>query len=240
MKTVILAGGKGLRYNNSDIPKPLAMIGDRPIIQHVMDIYSNQGFNDFILALGYKKNTIIDYFNIIEHDYNIEFVDTGEESNTAHRIKLIEEYISKDDEHFFCTYSDGLSNVNLNKLQNFHQRNKYIATLTAVRPQNIYGILNIGFNGRVTKFNEKPMMNDYINGGFFVFNRDIFNHISLNNRDLEIDILPSLCYEGMLGAHKHEGYWNTVNTIKDQMILNDIYNDYKKNNKELPWEVRTH
>lgn len=234
MKTVILAGGKGLRYD-SDIPKPLATIGNKSILEHVMDIYRNQGYNDFVLCLGYKKEKIIERFDNIKHNYNIEFVDTGEESNTGERIRLIKDYIPKDDEHFFCTYSDGLANINLELLCKQHKILNSIATLTAVKPQNVYGIINIGFNGKVTKFNEKPRMQDYINGGFFIFRRNIFDYIINDNEDLEIDILPRLTTTWKLGALKHERFWATMNTIKDQVKLNELYNEYNMYHKELPW-----
>lgn len=238
MKVVILAGGKGLRYN-SDVPKALAMIGDNSIIEHVMKIYSNQGYRDFILALGYKKEKIIEhleYKRIIDNNsYNIQFIDTEEMSNTAHRIKLIKDYIPEEDTDFFTTYADGISNVDLELLYKQHKKLNLIATLTAVIPHSPYGVVDIDFKGRVTQFREKPKMKEYINGGFYIFRRDIFNHITNNNEDLEIDVLPRISYEGKLGAYKHDGYWDTLNNQKDQMRLDDIYNEYKKNNKELPW-----
>jgi glucose-1-phosphate cytidylyltransferase len=235
MKTVILAGGKGLRYNNSDVPKPLAKIGNKPIIQHVMDIYSNQGFNDFILCLGYKKEKIIDYFGSINHNYNIISVDTGEESNTGERIRLIQDYIPIYEKDFFVTYSDGLACVDLNKLCQQHKNLNSIVTLTAVRPHSPFGIIDINFFGRVTKFNEKAKMRDYINAGFFVFEKNIFNHITNNNEDLEIDILPRLVYEGKLGAYKHNDWFDTLNSPKDEIRLNELYIHYMKTNMKLPW-----
>lgn len=235
MKTIILAGGKGLRYN-SDVPKALAMIGDKPIIEHVMEIYYKQGYRDFILALGYKKEKIIEYFEQKQTlNYNVQFVDTGEESNTAHRIKLIKDYIPEEDTDFFCNYSDGLANVDLELLYYQHKKMNSIITLTAVRPHNPYGILDIDLRGRITRFQEKPKMKEYINGGFFLFRRDIFEHITNNNEDLEITVLPRLCYEGKLGAYKHEDFWNTLNNQKDEIRLNKLYDYYTKRNITLPW-----
>jgi glucose-1-phosphate cytidylyltransferase len=235
MQTVILCGGKGLRYS-SEIPKSLAMIGDKPIIQHLMDIYSHQEYNDFILCLGYKKDVIINYFNSIKHDFNIEFVDTGEESNTAERIRLLEKYIIDDD--FFVTYSDGIADVNLDELLEMHDKCKLTATLTAVHPYNTYGIINIGHDGRVTKFNEKPKMKEFINAGFFAFNKKIFEYIN-KDEDLEVDILPRLCNEGLLYAYKHDGFWDTLNNTKDEIRLNELYNIYMERNIPLPWVYNT-
>lgn len=237
MKVLILAGGKGSRYNNSDTPKPLARIGSIPIIHHVMNIYQSQKYNDFIIALGYKKEKIIEYFDNTKHDFNITFVDTGEDSNTAHRIKLSEKYIidNSNDSNFLCTYSDGLANINLELLIRQHERLNSICTLTAVRPYHQYGILRIDYNGRIIQFIEKPRMNEYINGGFFLFRRDIFDHITNNNEDLEQQVLPRICYEGKLGAYKHEEFWETINTVKDETRINNIYTQQTANNKPPPW-----
>lgn len=234
MKVVILAGGKGNRYN-SDIPKPLAPIGNSPIIHHVMNTYQSQGYNDFIIALGYKKEKIIDYFNNIKHDFNITFVDTGEDSNTAHRIKMIEKLIPEEDDNFLCSYADGIANVDLELLIRQHEKLNSICTLTAVRPFHQYGILKIDFDGRIIQFIEKPRIKEYINGGFFIFKRSIFDHITQSNEDLEKQILPRLCYEGKLGAYKHEEYWDTINTVKDEIRINRIYDDFLADNKSPPW-----
>lgn len=234
MKVVILAGGKGNRYD-SDIPKPLANIGDIPIIRHVMSIYQSQGYNDFIIALGYKKEYIVDYFYKNDTNFNINFADTGEDSNTANRIKIIENLIPVEDKNFLCTYADGIANINLELLIKQHDKLNPICTLTAVRPFNQYGILRTDLTGRVLQFIEKPKMKEYINGGFFVFNRSIFRHIIDSNEDLEMKVLPRLCYEGKLGAYKHEGYWATLNTRKDEIRINKIYYDCIADNKPLPW-----
>jgi glucose-1-phosphate cytidylyltransferase len=223
MKVVILCGGKGVRYN-IDKPKSLAMIGDKPIIRHLMDIYSQQGFNEFILCLGWKQEDIIDYFSKAEHKYKITFVDTGQESHTAKRLKLIEQYIPKEDENLFCTYADGLSNIDLTKLQARHLANKNIATLTAVRPINQFGVLVFDKSENIVRFEEKPKMIQYINGGFFIFNKKIFDYIDVNkNQELEKDILTELAYNNELGSYKHEGFWETLNTPKDEIMLNELY-----------------
>lgn len=234
MKVVILAGGKGNRYN-SDIPKPLALIGNIPIIHHIMNIYQSQGYNDFIIALGYKKDYIIEYFDKSNTNFKINFADTGEDSNTANRIKIIEKLIPEEDENFLCTYADGIANINIELLLLQHKKLNSLCTLTSVKPFHQYGILKIDFTGRVLQFIEKPKLNEYINGGFFVFKKSIFRHITDANEDLELTVLPRVCYEGKLGAYKHEGYWDTLNTIKDEIRINKIYDECIANNKPLPW-----
>lgn len=222
MKTVILAGGKGLRYN-SDKPKVLSLIGDIPIIHHVMNIYSIQGYNDFILALGYKKDAIIDYFNNIDHSFHIKFVDTGEESSTCKRISEIKNYIPRKSK-FFCTYADGISNVNLSKLLSTHNKSSNIATLTAVKTNHIYGTLELSrFSSRIKHFKEKSQMKEWINGGFFVFSYNIFYYIQENDKSLETDVFERLVLHKKMGSYKHNGFWDTINTVKDQIKLNDVY-----------------
>lgn len=237
MKTVILCGGKGTRYD-IERPKSLAIIGDKPIIHHVMDIYSIQGFNDFILAIGWKGDHIENYFKSSEKseklEFDITFVDTGIDSNTGHRIKLIEDYIGKDKD-FFCTYSDGLANIDLSRLIEYHKTHKKIATITAVRPYHQFGILRFD-NDNIISFDEKPRMNEYINGGFFIFNRQIFDYIYKDNNDeLEKDIFPRLLDIYNLVAYKHEGFWDTLNTPKDEIRLNRLYDEYVKTDNILEW-----
>ena len=235
MKVVILAGGKGTRYD-VDKPKSLATIGRKPIIHHLMEIYSEQGYNDFILALGWRQEDIINYFLKKEHSFNITFVDTKIESNTGKRLKLVEKYIPDEDENFLCNYSDGLANVDLMKLESRHIVHRNIATLTAIKPRNQFGILIFDKNDNVIKFIEKPKMNQYINGGFFIFNKKIFNYIdNSKNQELEKDILSSLAEENKLGAYKHESFWKTLNTPKDEIELNIIYNKCIGQNKEPIW-----
>jgi len=238
MKIVILCGGKGTRYD-VDRPKSLAMIGNKPIIHHLMDIYARQGYNEFILCLGWKQEDIIKYFLSHKHNYIITFVDTGQESHTAKRLKLIEKYIPKEDKNFFCTYTDGLANVDLMKLCARHITNRNIATLTAVRPKNNFGTLEFNGNGNVIEFKEKPRMKEYINGGFFIFNRKIFDYIDVDkNEELEKDILVKLAKDNQLGAYKHadeNSFWQTLNTPKDEIDLNNILTECTKNSKESLW-----
>ena len=235
MKTIILAGGKGVRYD-ADKPKALAMIGDKPIIHHLMDTYKQQGFNEFILCLGWRQKNIINYFSKIKHNYNIAFVDTGQDSHTAKRLKLIENYIPKEDENFFCTYTDGLANVDLSKLQVRHLTHKNIATLTTVQPINQFGVLIFNENDNIIRFEEKPKMIEWVNGGFFIFNKKIFDYINLDkNEELEKDILTKLANNGELGSYKHEGFWETLNNPKDEANLNELYRKRTLHNEILDW-----
>lgn len=235
MKTVILAAGKGTRYD-IDKPKPLAIIGNKAIIHHLMDIYAKQGYDEFILCLSWKKEEIIKHLTKSCHNYDIIFVDTYEDSHTAKRIKLIEEYIPKEDKNFFCTYADGVANVDLTKLCARHITNKNIATLTAVRPYNQFGALTFNGNGNVIEFREKPKLKDYINGGFFIFERKIFDYIDIEkNQELEKDILTSLAKENQLGAYKHEGFWETLNSPKDEINLNNILTKCTRKGKQPIW-----
>ncbi len=233
MKVVILAGGRGTRYE-TDRPKYLASIGGKPFIHHLMDFYAKQGYNDFILCLGWKKEETIKYFTDKVIDYTIHFIDTGLSNNTAKRIKLIEDYIS--DENFMCTYADGLSDVNLMKLEARHLTHKNVATLTAVRPINQFGTLKFDSYGNIEKFEEKPKLINYVNGGFFIFNKKIFDYIDINkNQELEKDILVKLAQDNQLGAYKHDDFWATLNTKKDELEISNLYYDRISNCEVLDW-----
>lgn len=235
MKVVILAGGRGVRYD-ADKPKALVRIGNKPIIHHLMDIYKQQGFNDFIFCLGWRREDIVNYLSSINNDYNITCVDTEQDSHTAKRLKLIESYIPKEDENFFCTYADGLANVDLAKLQVRHLTHKKLATLTAVKPNSQFGILIFDECENIVRFQEKPKMRDYISGGFFIFNKKIFNYIDLDkNEELEKDILTKLANSGELGSYKHEGFWETLNTVKDEIRLNELYRQRTLYNEKMDW-----
>jgi len=238
MKVVILSGGKGSRYD-VDKPKSLAMIGNKPIIHHLMNIYAKQGYKEFILCLGWKQEEIVRYFITHKHGYKIDFNDTGQDSHTAKRLKLIEKYIPKEDKNFFCTYADGLANVDLMRLCARHLTNKNIATLTTVQPTNQFGILEFNGNGNVKEFKEKPKMVEYINGGFFIFNRKIFDYIDIEkNQELEKDVLTKLAEDNQLGSYKHDTknvFWETLNTLKDEINLNNILTKCTKNGKEPLW-----
>jgi len=226
---VILCGGRGTRMGFVDLPKPMFHIGDRPILWHIMSIYAYYGFTRFVLALGYKKEKIKDYFKNIRH-WQIDFVDTGLDTNTGGRIKRIEPVIKSD--IFLASYGDALSDVNIKTLLNFHQRHKRIATLTSVRPYSQFGIIGIDARtSRVTYFQEKPQLDHWINAGFFVFSRKIFQYLK-DNDILEQDTLPRLVKEKKLSAYKHSGFWECMDTYKDNLRLNQLWLQGK-----APWAV---
>ncbi len=232
MKTVILCGGKGLRYGNSK-PKGLAHIGDRPIIHHVIDIYSKQGYNDFILILGFRHNDIENYFSNMEHNYNINFLYINENMNKGGALYLVEQYIDK--ENFFCTYCDGVANIKLSELLKTHIGSNNIATITTIKPYHEFGIVIFGNNNKIVEFKEKPVMNEWTNGGFFVFTKEIFDHILSPEDNLETDVFQRLVEKNKIGGYKHIGFWNTINTQKDEENLNKLYENSIKENKELEW-----
>ena len=255
MKAVILCGGKGRRLNESTeyMPKPLVEIGGKPILWHIMKIYAHQGIKEFILCLGYKGNMIKDYFlrleensndfildlkkNKIYHlsdndelDVTISFIDTGEESMTGARIAKIKKYLG-DDEDFFITYGDGIGDIDLKELYNYHKHMGKAGTLTSVHPVYRYGLVELN-EGLIMSFDEKPKMKDFVNGGFMVFNKKIFNYISEDkNCVLETVPLNNMAKDGQLAGYLHKGFWNSMDTQKDVDILEKIYK------QGAPWEI---
>jgi len=226
MQVVILCGGKGTRMGKDlgGMPKALIPIGDKPIIWHIMKYYSHFGFNDFILCLGYKGQDIEKFFKK-NNEFDIRFVDTRVETNTGGRIKKIEKFINS--EIFFATYGDGLSDINLNQLLKFHLEHKKIATLTAVRPHTTFGIVGIDSDSNlVTHFDEKPILDHWINGGFFVFNRGIFDYLR-GGDILEKHSFSRLLKDNQICAFKHKHFWKCMDTYKDNLELNELW----KNNK---------
>jgi glucose-1-phosphate cytidylyltransferase len=231
MKTVILCGGKGmrLREQTNSIPKPMALIGDKSILWHIMKIYSHFGFNEFILCLGYKGEVIEEYFKDTR-EWNIVFEHTGEDTNTGGRIKRIEKYINED--MFFATYGDGLANIDLNKLLNFHKNHSKIATLTTVKPHSQFGMLELDGDDFILDFKEKPLLDYWINGGFFVFNKEVFDYIGMNDV-LEGEVFERLVRKRELVAYKYEGFWKCMDTYKDNIELNEMWN--KRDAKWAIW-----
>ena len=233
MKLVILAGGYGTRLSEETVnkPKPLVKIGNKPIIWHIMKFYSYYGINDFIICLGYKGALLtkeLKKLNLKE-SWNIKYVKTGLNTMTGGRVKKIKKYILNDD-NFCLTYGDGLSDINIKKLINFHNKNKKIATLTAVKYKNPKGILSIDFMSKVKKINEKPV--EYINGGFFVLSRKIFKYLKNSKTIFEKDCLPKLVKKNELIAFKHNGFWSCMDTIREKKELNRIYKS-----KETAWKI---
>ena len=236
MKTVILCGGRGLRYSDNK-PKGLALIAGIPIIQRVMDIYYSQAFNDFLLILGHKGNEIESYFKNFRK-YKTEFVYIDNNMNKGGALKLAEEYIDdcsnpleKCLDNWFCTYCDCLADIDLRSLYLEHIKSENIATITAIKPYHDVGVLTFGEgieSGKILKIEEKPQMSEWANGGFFVFNKRIFDYVYRDNDDLETDIFGRLIKEGKLGGYKHNGLWNTVNSVKEELELNKLYGENEK------------
>ena len=215
MKVVILAGGLGTRISEytKTIPKPMIKINNKPIIFHIMKHYSNYGFKDFYIAAGYKKKIIKDYFKKKFYDWKVNVIDTGQKTMTGGRLKRLKKFFK--DETFLLTYGDGLSNINLTKLLNFHKKNKSIVTMTAVRPPARFGAIKIK-GTRVTYFKEKSKMDEgWINGGFFVIETEFLKYIKSDNTFLEREPLEKITKSRKLSAFKHQGYWQCVDTIRD-------------------------
>ena len=231
MKVVILAGGLGTRLSEytKKIPKPMVPVLNKPILIRLMNFYSSYGFNDFIIALGYKGTIIKKYFKRNKFmKWNIELVDTGLKTMTGGRLKRLNKYFNKD-EIFLMTYGDGLSDVDLKKLINFHKKNNALVTLTGVRPPARFGVIKID-NNKVKVFKEKSSLSEgWINGGFFVINSNFLKHIKNDSTFLERDPLEKISKKGKLFAFKHSGFWQCMDTIRDKEILENKI----KNNKCL-------
>ncbi len=220
MKCIILAGGKGSRISeiSKDIPKPMISILGKPIIIKIMQHYSKYGFKDFIIAAGYKKKIIKNYFKYNKFkNWKINVVDTGLNTMTGGRIKRLKKLLNK--ETFMMTYGDGISNVNLKKLLMTHKKNKKIATLTAVRPPARFGAIKI-YNNRVSYFKEKSKLDEgWINGGFFVLEPKIFKFIKGDKTFFEKEPLQKISKLKQLYAFKHKGFWQCMDTLRDKEIL---------------------
>jgi len=238
MKLVILAGGLGTRIAEETdfVPKPMVLIGDKPILWHIIKYYSAFNFSEFIICGGYKIEVIKNFFkksksktNELERSWKVKVVNTGKNSNTGERLKKIKKYVDK----VFClTYGDGLSNVNINTLVNFHKKNKAITTLTAVKPESRFG--KIVFNGnKVSKFLEKDVLTEnWINGGFFVCQKEVFKYLNKKNTIFESDTLSLLAKKNKLAAYKHKDFWYCMDTLRDKRHLNNIW---LCNN--APWKI---
>jgi len=253
MKTVILAGGLGTRISEESHlkPKPMIEIGGRPILWHIMKLYSHYGFNDFIVCLGYRGYMVKEYFaNYVLHNadltvdlakgaieyhatnhepWRVTLVDTGAESMTGGRVKRIAPYLDKD-EPFFLTYGDGLTDVDLAKLAAFHRAHGKAATVTAVSPPGRYGALEIR-NDLVRRFIEKPPGdNGLINGGFFVLQPSVLDRIEGDATIFEQGPLEGLAHDGQLVAYRHDGFWAAMDTLRDKNHLEALWAS-----GEAPW-----
>ena len=230
MKVVILAGGFGTRLSEytDTIPKPMVPIGNIPIIEHIMRTYAFYGYKDFIIALGYKGEIIKKYFENFKEDWKINLIDTGIGTLTGGRIKRLEKFLR--DETFFLTYGDGLCDIDISKLFQFHKKNKKIITVTAVRPPARFGSLTIN-NNDVTEFNEKVIKGDnWINGGYFVMEPGIFKYLKDDNDILEKTPLEKLANDAQFSAYKHNGFWSCMDHKIDKDKLDEMCKE-----KNTPW-----
>jgi len=254
MKAIILAGGLGTRISEESHlkPKPMIEIGGKPILWHIMKMYSHYGINEFIICLGYKGYIIKEYFanyflhmsdvtfdmenNSMEvHERNAEpwrvtLIDTGQDTLTGGRLKRVKEYIG--DETFCFTYGDGVADIDISALIKYHRANGKMATVTAIQPPGRYGALNIGNNNTVHNFQEKPAGDGaWINGGFFVLEPSVLDLIEGDQVSWEAEPLISLAEEKKLAAYKHKGFWQAMDTLRDKNQLEDLWR------KNPPWRV---
>ncbi len=255
-KVVILAGGFGTRISEESHlkPKPMIEIGERPILWHIMKIYSHQGFNDFIICLGYKGYIIKEYFahyflhesdvtfdfshngdqiihNNIAEPWKVTLVDTGLNTMTGGRVKRIQKYIGN--ETFMLTYGDGVADIDLKALVEFHKSKGKYATITAVQPSGKFGALNLSEDGIIKSFVEKPVGDGgWVNGGFMVMEHEVFDYIKGDETILEKEPLENLAKDGQLCAYKHRGFWQPMDTMRDKNTLESLWNSGK-----APWKI---
>ena len=231
MKVVLLAGGFGTRLSpyTKTVPKPMINIAGKPMLFHIMKLYAKYGYKDFYVALGYKGMVIKKFFNKKKFNWKINLIDTGKNTMTGGRLKRLQKYIGQ--ETFMMTYGDGLSNINLKKLLKFHKKNKKLVTLTAVRPPARFGAIQL--KGQIVSyFREKSKIDEnWINGGFFVMEPEFFKSIKNDSTILEQKPLENAAKKRQLGAFKHEGFWQCMDTKKDKDILSKILNKKKSNSK---------
>lgn len=245
MKTVILAGGVGTRLSEETVikPKPMVEIGSEPILWHIMNIYSFYGFKEFVVALGYKGETIKKYFmnyfhhksdltvnlesgdiqakNTSKKDWIVHLIDTGQNTLTGGRLHRLKDELKN--ETFMLTYGDGVADIDIKKLLKFHKSHGKIGTVTAVRPVARFGGM-VFDNERVTEFKEKPQTGEgWINGGFFVFEPEFLKYLHGDETVLEGDPLENLTKDKQLMAYKHEGFWQCMDTVRDRNLLNDLW-----------------
>jgi glucose-1-phosphate cytidylyltransferase len=257
MKVVILCGGLGtrLREETEFRPKPLVEIGGKPILLHIMKGYAHHGFNEFVLCLGYRGTMIKQHFLNYEamnndftvslgstrdichhgrHDedgFVVTLADTGLESMTGKRIKAVQKYV--DGDTFMATYGDGVSDVDIEALLAFHRRHGKLATVTTTRPISRFGVLDVRPTGEVTGFNEKPQLDGWVNVGFFVFERRVFDYLSDNpSCVLEQEPLQNLAKDGQLVAYRHDGFFFAMDTFRELKYLNDLWDGGR-----APWKV---
>lgn len=258
MKAVILAGGLGTRISEESQlkPKPMIEIGGKPVLWHIMKIYSHYGVNEFIICGGYKQNIIKDYFsnyylytsdvtfdfsnnnrhivhNSVSEPWKVTIIDTGLDTMTGGRIKRIQKYVK--DQTFLLTYGDGVANINIDKLIEFHKTSGGLVTLSTVQPAGRYGRVNIEKNGKISSFIEKPKGDgDWINGGFFVCNPKIFEYLkdADDTTTWEREPLEKIASDGKLFAYKHHDFWRAMDTLRDKIDLEALWSS-----GAAPWKI---
>lgn len=256
MKVVILAGGRGTRISEESgtKPKPMIEIGQKPIIWHIMKIYSQYGFNEFVVCCGYKgsmiKEFFVDYYmnesditvdlttNSVKihkskvEPWSVTLVNTGIDTQTAGRLLMVKKYLDGENT-FMLTYGDGVSDVNIRNLLKFHNSNGKIATITAAKPTGRFGTIEIGESDRVDSFREKLKKDEsWVNIGFCVFDKKIFEYLGNGDDMLEFAPYELLAKEGQMMAYKHRGFWSPMDTLRDKVILDNLWN-----NNEAPWKI---
>lgn len=259
MKAVLLAGGLGTRMREETEfrPKPMVEVGGKPVLWHIMKIFSTHGINDFVVCTGYKGEIIKEYFleyearnndftitlgrstDIVFHDQHLEsdwrvtVSDTGPMTQTGARVSRIRRYV-EDDERFMVTYGDGLADVDVGKLLGFHQEHGKAATITTVRPLSRFGLVDVDEHGTVDRFREKPQVDDWVSAGFFVFERRVLDLLDGYGDDLVLEQQPlaELAAQGELVAYQHEGFWQPMDTYRESTMLNEMWNK-----GDAPWKV---
>ena len=257
MKAVILCGGVGTRMREETEfrPKPLVDVGGRPILWHIMKLYAHHGFREFILCLGYKGSMIKEYFlnyeamnsdfticlgkkaeiqfndDHEEQDFHVTLAETGSDTMTGGRVKRVERYL-QNETRFMVTYGDGVSDVNIRKLIDFHESHGKLATVTTFRPVSRFGILDINESNQVQNFTEKPKSDAWASAGFFVFERKVFDYLDGDACTLEREPLEQLAKEGQLMAYNHEGFFYAMDTYREYQILNDLWKS-----GQAPWKL---
>jgi glucose-1-phosphate cytidylyltransferase len=256
MKAVLLAGGLGTRMKEETEfrPKPMVEIGGKPVLWHIMKILAHQGIDEFIICAGYKSEYIKTYFanygtanldftvtlghpdSIVYHGSHDEFewtvtvVDTGLDTMTGGRIKRIQEFVG--DERFFCTYGDGIADVDIAGLVEYHAAHGKLATLTTTKLRSRFGVVDTDENGIVSQFREKPMVNDLVNIGYFIFEPGVFDYLDGDKTVLEEEPLRNLASDGAIAAYKHLGFWQPMDTQREYQMLNEMWS-----NGNPPWKM---
>ena len=229
MKTIILAGGYGTRLAEytDKIPKPMVNVGEKPILSHIMNFFQSYGYDEFIIAAGYKKEIIVEHYKDSKEFKNLKIIDTGKNTMTGGRLLRLKPYINEE-ENFFMTYGDGLCSINLDDLRKFHMNHKKVATVTAVHPPVRFGELEIESDD-VIDFAEKLQAKaGWINGGFFALNFKIFDYIKNDQILFEKEPMTNLIKDKNLKAYKHSGFWKCMDTLRDKIELEKILNDKEK------------